>query len=97
MTHYIVCRHCRVIISPIMYHTHIHTRPTYTHTPHGLPTHSTYDFIDVCSWFASRCDLILLLFDPHKLDISDEFKQVRGPLLGTKGGRHYCSKHWTEV
>ena len=37
----------------------------------------TYNFIDVCGWFASRCDLILLLFDPHKLDISDEFKQVR--------------------
>lgn len=37
----------------------------------------TYNFIDVCGWFAARCDLILLLFDPHKLDISDEFKQVR--------------------
>ena len=31
----------------------------------------------VCSWFAARCDLILLLFDPYKLDISDEFKSVR--------------------
>ena len=37
----------------------------------------TYNFIDVCGWFATRCDLILLLFDPHKLDISDEFKHVR--------------------
>ncbi len=27
--------------------------------------------------FAARCDLIFLLFDPAKLDISDEFKQVR--------------------
>jgi len=37
-----------------------------------------YDFVGVCEWFASRCDLILLLFDPYKLDISDEFKQVEG-------------------
>ena len=36
----------------------------------------TYDFIEVCGWFAARCDLILLLFDPAKLDISDEMKQV---------------------
>lgn len=36
----------------------------------------TYNFLDVCGWFAARCDLILLLFDPHKLDISDEMKQV---------------------
>jgi hypothetical protein len=28
----------------------------------------------VSQWFASRADLILLLFDPYKLDISDEFK-----------------------
>ena len=38
----------------------------------------TYSFLDVCGWFAARCDLILLLFDPHKLDISDEMKQVGG-------------------
>mmetsp|Transcript_2243 Transcript_2243/g.6668 ORF Transcript_2243/g.6668 Transcript_2243/m.6668 type:complete len:552 (+) Transcript_2243:276-1931(+) len=42
----------------------------------------TYDFIDVCGWFAARCDMILLLFDPHKLDISDEFKQVIETLKG---------------
>eukprot|EP00884_Botryococcus_braunii_P005177 jgi/Botrbrau1/14660/Bobra.0108s0021.1 len=41
-----------------------------------------YNFIDVCGWFASRCDLILLLFDPYKLDISDEFKAVIGTLKG---------------
>eukprot|EP00193_Tetraselmis_chui_P022517 CAMPEP_0177795622 /NCGR_PEP_ID=MMETSP0491_2-20121128/26340_1 /TAXON_ID=63592 /ORGANISM="Tetraselmis chuii, Strain PLY429" /LENGTH=503 /DNA_ID=CAMNT_0019318483 /DNA_START=463 /DNA_END=1976 /DNA_ORIENTATION=- len=35
-----------------------------------------YNFIDVCSWFASRCDMIILFFDPFKLDISDEFRQV---------------------
>eukprot|EP00889_Picochlorum_renovo_P007765 jgi/Picre1/34795/NNA_002261.t1 len=29
-----------------------------------------------------RCDLILLLFDPHKLDISDEFKHVISTLKG---------------
>jgi len=41
-----------------------------------------YDFINVCKWFASRCDVILLLFDPYKLDISDEFKEVIGTLKG---------------
>ncbi|CAL5220728.1 g2786 [Coccomyxa viridis] len=42
----------------------------------------TYDFIEVCGWFAARCDLILLLFDPAKLDISDEMKQVIQSLKG---------------
>jgi hypothetical protein len=43
----------------------------------------TYNFIEVCGWFAARCDLILLLFDPAKLDISDEMKQVAAPAGGT--------------
>jgi hypothetical protein len=35
-----------------------------------------YDFAKVSRWFAERSDLILLMFDPSKLDISDEFKSV---------------------
>ena len=42
----------------------------------------SYNFVEVCEWFAARCDLILLLFDPHKLDISDEFKSVIASLRG---------------
>ncbi|KAG2403499.1 EH domain-containing protein [Vigna angularis] len=45
-------------------------------------TQRQYDFTGVTSWFAAKCDLILLLFDPHKLDISDEFKRVISSLKG---------------
>mmetsp|Transcript_110232 Transcript_110232/g.154670 ORF Transcript_110232/g.154670 Transcript_110232/m.154670 type:complete len:554 (+) Transcript_110232:60-1721(+) len=36
----------------------------------------SYDFVRVMEWFAEKSDLILLLFDAHKLDISDEFKST---------------------
>ncbi|THG16672.1 hypothetical protein TEA_011388 [Camellia sinensis var. sinensis] len=50
--------------------------------PHPQRTQRSYDFTGVTSWFAAKCDLILLLFDPHKLDISDEFKRVISSLRG---------------
>ncbi|KAL5771879.1 hypothetical protein ACOSP7_011489 [Xanthoceras sorbifolium] len=45
-------------------------------------TQRHYDFTGVISWFAAKCDLILLLFDPRRLDISDEFKRVISSLRG---------------
>ncbi|EDR29587.1 EH domain-containing protein, putative [Entamoeba dispar SAW760] len=36
----------------------------------------SYDFNEVVRWFAERADMIVLVFDAHKLDISDEFKGV---------------------
>ena len=41
-----------------------------------------YDFTKVVSWFADRADLILLLFDAHKLDISDELGATIDVLKG---------------
>lgn len=41
-----------------------------------------YEFPDVVRWFGERCDIILLIFDPYKLDISDEFKRVIHNLSG---------------
>eukprot|EP00930_Biecheleria_cincta_P051347 TRINITY_DN36525_c0_g1_i1.p1 TRINITY_DN36525_c0_g1~~TRINITY_DN36525_c0_g1_i1.p1 ORF type:complete len:541 (-),score=101.39 TRINITY_DN36525_c0_g1_i1:90-1712(-) len=35
-----------------------------------------YDFLKTARWFADRSDLILLMFDVHKIDISDELKRV---------------------
>ncbi|RQM23189.1 hypothetical protein B5M09_001345 [Aphanomyces astaci] len=41
-----------------------------------------YDFVQVAKWFAERADMVLLLFDAHKLDISDEFQRVIEVLKG---------------
>ncbi|ORX91088.1 hypothetical protein K493DRAFT_317542 [Basidiobolus meristosporus CBS 931.73] len=41
-----------------------------------------YDFSAIIRWFAERADIILLLFDGHKLDISDEFKTAIQVLRG---------------
>lgn len=35
-----------------------------------------YDYEGVMKWFAERADLIIVMFDAHKLDISDELKSV---------------------
>jgi len=41
-----------------------------------------YHFNEISEWFANRSDLILLLFDAHKLDISDEFREAIESLKG---------------
>ncbi|CAG8507245.1 424_t:CDS:2 [Diversispora eburnea] len=41
-----------------------------------------YNFTEVVEWFAERADLILLIFDSHKLDISNEFKLAIHSLRG---------------
>jgi EH domain-containing protein 1 len=41
-----------------------------------------YEFSEVVEWFAQRVDRIILLFDAHKLDISDEFRRVIELLKG---------------
>merc|ERR1719199_889018 len=41
-----------------------------------------YEFEAVVKWFADRVDMVLVLFDVSKLDISDEFRRV---ILSLKG------------
>uniref|UniRef100_A0A1I8JIR2 EH domain-containing protein 1 n=2 Tax=Macrostomum lignano TaxID=282301 RepID=A0A1I8JIR2_9PLAT len=41
-----------------------------------------YSMNEVIEWFSARVDRIVLLFDAHKLDISDEFKAVIESMKG---------------
>uniref|UniRef100_A0A915ERP6 Achaete scute target 1 n=1 Tax=Ditylenchus dipsaci TaxID=166011 RepID=A0A915ERP6_9BILA len=43
-----------------------------------------YDFVGVLEWFSEHTDRIILLFDAHKLDISDEFKRCIQALSGNE-------------
>ena len=42
----------------------------------NVRTYRGYDFNGVIKWFAASAIRILFIFDPHKLDISDEFRSV---------------------
>jgi len=44
-----------------------------------------YEFETIVRWFADRVDMIIMLFDVAKLDISDEFRRV---ILAVKGNDH---------
>eukprot|EP00918_Siedleckia_nematoides_P010749 GHVU01023509.1.p1 GENE.GHVU01023509.1~~GHVU01023509.1.p1 ORF type:complete len:536 (-),score=79.31 GHVU01023509.1:146-1753(-) len=41
-----------------------------------------YDFSAIIEWMAEKVDRIILLFDAHKLDISDEFRRVIESMRG---------------
>ena len=43
-----------------------------------------YDFDQIVRWFAERVDMIVLLFDPFKLDVSDELAAIIKSLAGNE-------------
>jgi len=45
-------------------------------------SHRGYDFEKVTQWFADRSDMIILLFDTHSLDFSDEMSSMVEKLKG---------------
>jgi EH domain-containing protein 1 len=51
-----------------------------------------YDFLRVVKWWAQHSDRICLFFDPNKLDISDEFRDVIEALRYTPPPACVCAR-----
>lgn len=43
-----------------------------------------YDYQQICGWFASRADVVIVFFDANKLEITPEFLKVIEQLRGSK-------------
>eukprot|EP00752_Nemacystus_decipiens_P007841 g7006.t1 len=64
-----------IVPSPLLEHMNFVDTPGIVATDrHAGPR--GYPFPEVVKWFADRSDLILLVFDAHKLDMGAEFREV---------------------
>ena len=56
-----------------------------------------YNYVEVLEWFASRVDLIILLFDAHKLDISDELRRAIESLGRLIEGSEHLDQYFSQI
>ena len=77
---------CNVLLCPIVSQWPTLSIPQCPEMSHCAPLsplcHTMFHTDPLCRWFAERADRILLLFDAHKLDISDEFKSAIDAIKG---------------
>ncbi|OQR71209.1 EH domain-containing protein 1-like [Tropilaelaps mercedesae] len=72
---------CSLVPSPVLQNLSIIDTPGIL-SGEKQRTDRGYEFASVLEWFAERVDRIILLFDAHKLDISDEFRRSIEALRG---------------